>query len=52
MLEYWQRIVVMIKDKYNPDIAVHPGEYLAEEISARTMTQKEISSIITRYFPD
>ena len=26
-----------------PDIAIHPGEYLAEEIEARGLSQKELA---------
>ena len=26
-----------------PDVAIHPGEYLAEEIDAREISQKELA---------
>ena len=29
-------------DSY-PDVAIHPGEYLAEELEARGITQKELA---------
>ena len=31
-----------------PDVAIPPGEYLAEEIEARGMTQKELASRMGR----
>lgn len=31
------------KTKAYPDIAIHPGEYLAEEIEARGISQKELA---------
>ena len=31
-----------------PDIAIHPGEYLAEEIEARGLTQKELARRMNR----
>jgi addiction module HigA family antidote len=29
--------------KVRPDFSIHPGEYLAEELDARGMTQRELS---------
>ena len=34
-------------DKY-PDVAIHPGEYLAEEIEARGISQKELAKRMQR----
>ena len=34
---------MVTKTKSYPDIAVPPGEYLAEEIEAREITQKELA---------
>ena len=31
-----------------PDIAIHPGEYLAEEIEARGMSQRELAKRMGR----
>ena len=31
-----------------PDVAIHPGEYLAEEIEARGITQKELAKRMRR----
>jgi len=31
-----------------PDIAIHPGEYLAEEIETRGLTQKELAKKMGR----
>jgi len=38
----WRIIMVTKTDAY-PDIAIPPGEYLAEEIEARGISQKELS---------
>src|SRR5271157_2936918 len=37
------RITMMTKTAVYPDIAIPPGEYLAEEIEARGMSQKELA---------
>ena len=34
--------------KSNSDLAVHPGEFLAEEIDARGMTQRELARRLAR----
>lgn len=31
-----------------PDVAIHPGEYLAEEIAAREISQKELAKRMGR----
>jgi HTH-type transcriptional regulator/antitoxin HigA len=36
------------KSETYPDIAIPPGEYLAEEIEARDMTQTELAKLIGR----
>lgn len=36
------------KTEMYPDIAIHPGEYLAEEIEARNFTQKELAGKMGR----
>src|SRR4030042_4867813 len=38
----WRTTMVTETDAY-PDIAIHPGEYLAEEIGARGISQKELA---------
>ncbi|HXY74941.1 MAG TPA: HigA family addiction module antitoxin [Dehalococcoidales bacterium] len=39
---------MVIKKQIYPDIAVPPGEYLAEEIEARGLTQKELARRMQR----
>jgi HTH-type transcriptional regulator/antitoxin HigA len=39
---------MVIKTQSYPDIAIPPGEYLAEEIAARGMTQKELAKRMGR----
>ena len=34
---------MVTKTKSYPDVAIAPGEYLAEEIEARGITQKELA---------
>lgn len=34
---------MVTKTEMYPDIAIHPGEYLAEEISARNISQRELA---------
>ncbi len=36
------------KTEIYPDIAIHPGEYLAEEIEARGLSQKELAARMER----
>lgn len=36
------------KTEAYPDIAIHPGEYLAEEIEARSISQKELAKRMGR----
>ena len=43
----WRTIMVTKTDLY-PDIAIPPGEYLAEEIKARGITQKELAKRMGR----
>jgi HTH-type transcriptional regulator/antitoxin HigA len=43
----WRTIMVTSTDTYS-DIAIPPGEYLAEEIHARGLTQKELARRMTR----
>lgn len=31
-----------------PDVAIHPGEYLSEEIEARGISQKELAKLMGR----
>ena len=38
----------MTQRKIVPDIAIHPGELLAEEIEAREMTQRELATLMGR----
>jgi HTH-type transcriptional regulator / antitoxin HigA len=38
----WRTIMVTKTDVY-PDVAIHPGEYLAEEIESRGISQKELA---------
>jgi HTH-type transcriptional regulator / antitoxin HigA len=37
-----------IKTNIYPDVAIPPGEYLAEEIEARGMSQKELAKRMSR----
>ncbi len=39
---------MVIKTEAYPDIAIPPGEYLAEEIEARGITQKELAKKMRR----
>ncbi|MGD0794679.1 MAG: HigA family addiction module antitoxin [Dehalococcoidales bacterium] len=39
---------MVTKTKSYPDVAIAPGEYLAEEIEARGMTQKELAKRMGR----
>jgi HTH-type transcriptional regulator/antitoxin HigA len=39
---------MVTKTESYPDIAIHPGEYLAEEIEARGLTQKELARRMKR----
>jgi HTH-type transcriptional regulator / antitoxin HigA len=39
---------MVIKTEAYPDIAIPPGEYLAEEIEARGITQKELAKRMRR----
>jgi HTH-type transcriptional regulator / antitoxin HigA len=39
---------MVTKTKAYPDIAIPPGEYLAEEIEARGLTQKELARRMRR----
>ena len=39
---------MVIKTETYPDIAIPPGEYLAEEIEARGISQKELASRMGR----
>jgi HTH-type transcriptional regulator / antitoxin HigA len=43
----WRTIMVLNTDIY-PDIAIPPGEYLAEEIEARGLTQKALAERMGR----
>jgi HTH-type transcriptional regulator/antitoxin HigA len=43
----WRIIMVTKTDAY-PDIAIPPGEYLAEEIEARGISQKELAKRMGR----
>jgi len=43
----WRTIMATETDKY-PDVAIHPGEYLAEEIEARGISQKELAKRMQR----
>ena len=36
------------RTEYYPDVAIPPGEYLAEEIEARGLTQKELARKMRR----
>src|SRR4030043_256713 len=38
----WRTIMVTKTDAY-PDVAIYPGEYLSEEIEARSISQKELA---------
>jgi HTH-type transcriptional regulator / antitoxin HigA len=42
------RITMVIKSDAYPDLAVPPGEYLAEEIGARGITQRELAKLMGR----
>jgi addiction module HigA family antidote len=46
-LSMWRITLVTKTDAY-PDIAIAPGEYLAEEIAARGFSQKELAKRIGR----
>jgi HTH-type transcriptional regulator/antitoxin HigA len=37
------RITIVTKTKAYPDVAIPPGEFLAEEITARGISQKELA---------
>ena len=39
---------MVTKTESYPDVAIAPGEYLAEEIGARGMTQKELAARMCR----
>ncbi|MBM4432379.1 MAG: HigA family addiction module antidote protein [Chloroflexi bacterium] len=39
---------MVTKTKTYPDVAIPPGEYLAEEIEARDITQKELARRMAR----
>ncbi len=39
---------MMPETKSYPDVAIHPGEYLAEEIEVRGMSQKELAKRMGR----
>jgi HTH-type transcriptional regulator / antitoxin HigA len=39
---------MVTKTETYPDIAIYPGEYLAEEIEARGITQKELAKRMKR----
>src|SRR4030042_1557186 len=43
----WRTTMVTKTDAY-PDVAIHPGEYLAEEIEARGISQKELAKRMGR----
>jgi HTH-type transcriptional regulator / antitoxin HigA len=43
----WRTIMVTRTDAY-PDVAIPPGEYLAEEIAARGISQKELAKLMGR----
>src|SRR3989304_4238399 len=43
----WRTIMVTKTDAF-PDIAIPPGEYLAEEIEARGISQKELAKRMGR----
>ena len=38
----------MTRQKIIPDVAIHPGELLAEEIAARGMSQREVATLMGR----
>lgn len=38
----------MAQQKIVPDIAIHPGELLAEELEARGMSQRELAALMGR----
>jgi HTH-type transcriptional regulator / antitoxin HigA len=42
------RITMVTKTNAYPDVAIYPGEYLAEEIEARGITQKELAQRMRR----
>src|SRR4030042_5549612 len=42
------RIIMVTKTEAYPDIAIPPGEYLAEEIKARGISQKELARCMRR----
>jgi HTH-type transcriptional regulator/antitoxin HigA len=42
------RITMAIKTDAYPDVAIPPGEYLAEEIDARGISQKELAKRMGR----
>ena len=43
----WRTTIATRTEAY-PDVAIPPGEYLAEEIEARGMTQKELAGRMKR----
>ncbi len=43
----WRIIMVTKTDAY-PDVAIYPGEFLAEEIEARGISQKELAKRMQR----
>jgi HTH-type transcriptional regulator/antitoxin HigA len=42
------RITMVTKTDAYPDVAIYPGEYLAEEIEARGISQKELAKRMGR----
>jgi plasmid maintenance system antidote protein VapI len=42
------RITMVTKTDAYPDVAIPPGEYLAEEIEARGISQKELARRMER----
>jgi HTH-type transcriptional regulator / antitoxin HigA len=42
------RTTMVTKTEVYPDMAIHPGEYLAEEIEARGISQKELAERMGR----
>jgi HTH-type transcriptional regulator / antitoxin HigA len=43
-----RRITMVTKTEAYPDVAIPPGEYLAEEIQARGISQKELAKRMGR----